>query len=88
MEGFWSALTDQAPGLAFGLAITILFLKAIEKRDQLMAERDKMFLSQMDKIVERMAGLETLWISHDKWEREVVGDIKTATRRPHRKVTR
>lgn len=81
MESFFTALTQQAPGLAFGLAITILFLKAIEKRDQLMAERDKLFLAQMQVLESNQAELVKLWTSHDTWEREVVGDIKTATRR-------
>lgn len=84
MENFITALTQQAPGLGFGLAITILFLNAIAKRDQIMAERDKLFLDQMNKLVDKLSTLETLWVSHDKWERQVVGDIKTATRQPRK----
>lgn len=72
-----STLISQAPGLGGVIVVVWFFLRAIEKRDAL-------FVGQMSQITERLAAMETLLVSHDKWEREVVGDIKVATRQPRK----
>ena len=73
---FVTSLMQQAPGMGAIIVVVILFLKAIEKRDLMTEKRDQLFIDQMNKIVERLAGLETIITSHDKWEREVIDGIQ------------
>lgn len=53
-----SALVGQAPGIAGVIAVVLLFLRSMEKRDQL-------FVDQMSKVTERLAALENLMTEHD-----------------------
>jgi hypothetical protein len=53
-----STLTNQAPGMVALIIVVLLFLRSIEKRDQL-------FIDQMNKITDRLAALETLMTQHD-----------------------
>jgi hypothetical protein len=60
-----STLTNQVPGMVALIVVVLLFLRSIEKRDQMMSQRDQMFIDQMNKITDRLTALETLAISHD-----------------------
>ena len=62
-SAFISTLVQQAPGMAGIIAVVVLFLKAIEKRDQL-------FFSQMNAITDRLTKMETILVNHDAASRE------------------
>ncbi len=70
------ALISQAPGMAGIIIVVVLFLKAIEKRDQMTEKRDAMFIEQMNKIAERLTSVETKLTTHDQWEREALETIQ------------
>lgn len=62
-ETLLSALIQQAPGMAGIIAVVILFLKAIEKRDQL-------FYAQMQSVTEELSQIKTILTNHDAASRE------------------
>jgi len=75
-----SALINQAPGMATLVIVVILFLRFMEKRDAL-------FIQQIKDVTSGLQKVETLLMSHDAWEREVVEDIQRNTK-PARKAAK
>lgn len=54
-----NGLVSQAPGMVGVIIVVAYFLKSIEKRDSL-------FIDQMNKMTDRLAGIETKFASHDE----------------------
>jgi hypothetical protein len=53
-----ASLASQAPGVAGVIIVVLLFLRSIEKRDQL-------FVDWMSRVTERLTALERMLIEHD-----------------------
>ncbi len=54
-----NGLVSQAPGMVGVIIVVAYFLKSIEKRDSL-------FIDQMNKMTDRLSGIETRLTSHDE----------------------
>lgn len=61
-------LVNQVPSAVAVIAVVVLFLRSLEKRDQ-------MFYDQMSKITERLNSMENILIKHDAKMDEAVKTI-------------
>lgn len=83
MDKFFEALINNAPGIAGIVFVVILFLKAQEKAmaqwTAILSQYTSLFTTQRDALnmlVVSIQNLEKTLVSHDTWEREVIGDIQ------------
>lgn len=76
---FFQVLVQQAPGMAGIIAVVVLFLRAIEKRDQL-------FYAQMNSITDKLSSMEALLVNHDAASRESYNKRSDTLERIERKL--
>lgn len=76
----WQTLISQAPGTAAVIIVVVLFLRAIEKRDEL-------FLEQMQGLTEEMKQIKGMLISHDTRVNEGMESMYREAQKRRRKPT-